>query len=211
MKSVVNETGQEWETRKISVIGALQSFITQLRVGDDLTKISLPSALLFPFSGLEIAAARVLNHIDILMRANHEDDPMKRMLQVCRWYLTFTQQEKIGKKPYNPILGETHLVWVDHDKENQGIKGKTIYFSEQVSHHPPVAAYIVSNPTEKVHLSTNIQFGTHFHGNSVTANPTGATYIDFELHNERYEISKSMPDIGIKNVIIGTRRHSWKG
>jgi hypothetical protein len=33
------DQGGEWETRKISILGALASFINQLTIGDDLTKI----------------------------------------------------------------------------------------------------------------------------------------------------------------------------
>ena len=50
--------------------------------------------------------------------------------------------------------------------------------------------------------------GTNFHGNSVTAHTNGPTHIYLQS-GEKYTVSKGMPDMGIKNVIIGTRRHSW--
>ena len=37
------------------------------------------------------------------------------------------------EKPFNPILGETHQCWID---------GCPVYF-EQISHHPPIAAYLM--------------------------------------------------------------------
>lgn len=36
-------------------------------------------------------------------------------------------------KPFNPILGETYQCWID---------GCPIYF-EQISHHPPIAAFMM--------------------------------------------------------------------
>jgi len=215
MTSFVEEQG-EWLNRKISIVGALQSFITQLSIGDDLTKISLPSALLFPYSGLELSAVRGISSIHYLLRANRETDPIARMLGVVRWWLTYTQQEKPGKKPYNPILAETHISWVDlsgddYATEGGPFKGITKYVSEQVSHHPPITGFLAENVEEGLRLEANIKFTTQFHGNSATALPTGATYIDFSKHEERYIISKSLPDMGIKNVILGTRRHAWEG
>ena len=37
------------------------------------------------------------------------------------------------QKPFNPILGETYQAWID---------GCPVYF-EQISHHPPIAAYLM--------------------------------------------------------------------
>lgn len=67
MTSYVDEKG-EWEHRKITIFGTLASFISQLSIGDDLTKISLPSALLFPYSALELGGSRGLSYIDILIK-----------------------------------------------------------------------------------------------------------------------------------------------
>jgi hypothetical protein len=208
MTSYVDEKG-EWESRKISIFGALASFINQLSIGEDLTKISIPSVLLFPYSALELGASRTLGFIDILLRANRVEDPLQRFLEVCKWFLAFTQKEKLGKKPYNPILAETHLSWVDH--AGTDLKGITKFFGEQVCHHPPVTAFIIENVDEELKMISNVTFGTHFHGNSVTAQTIGPTFIDFKKHGECYYFPKGMPDMGIKNVVLGTRRHSWEG
>ena len=45
------------------------------------------------------------------------------------------------KKPYNPIIGETfRCMWPNAENDS-----KTFYIGEQVSHHPPVSAFYVSN------------------------------------------------------------------
>jgi hypothetical protein len=47
--SNVDITGTEWETRKISLFGVAKSFVSQLSVGQDLTKVSLPAIFLNPY------------------------------------------------------------------------------------------------------------------------------------------------------------------
>jgi len=206
--SFVDQSG-EWETRKISILGALASFINQLSIGDDLTKISIPSVLLYPYSGLELGASKFLSWIHLLLQANKEDDPVKRLICVCRWFIAYTQKEKLGKKPYNPILAETHIAWVNHD--GTSIKGITKFFSEQTSHHPPVSAVVMENTEENLKLYSTAEFSTAFHGNSVTAFTTGATVIQLKNLDEVYEMPRGMPNLGVKNVILGTRRHAWEG
>ena len=67
-----------------------------------------------------------------------------------------------GKKPYNPILAETHLAWVDSEKLEGGpFKGKTIFFAEQVTHHPPCTTYITINTEEKFKLETCVEFSKY--------------------------------------------------
>jgi len=208
MTTFADQTG-EWENRKISVIGTLASFINQLTIGDDLTKISIPSALLCPYSALELAAVRALRYFDLMLKANKIEDPLQRFLAIVKWYLAYNPKEKLGKKPFNPILAETHLAWLNHaDTE---FKGETTFFAEQVSHHPPVTAYVIENKEEGVKIKSNALFKTYFHGNSVTAAPTGSTYVHFTKYDEVYELPKGLPDMGVKNVILGTRRHAWEG
>jgi len=208
MTSYVDQTG-EWETRKISILGALASFINQLSIGEDLTKISIPSVLLCPYSALELAGLRALIFVDMLVRASREEDPLKRFLGVLKFVIAYTQKEKTGKKPYNPILAETHLSWVDHTGTD--VKGITKFLAEQVSHHPPATSYITENAEEGLRVRTTSVFSTHFYGNSVSAIPSGRTLIDFLKLDEQYELPKPMPDLSVKNVVIGTRRHSWEG
>ncbi len=71
-----------------------------------------------------------------------------------KWLLnTLKQQycsrsEKLGseKKPLNPFLGELYLgKWDDQF-------GETTLVSEQVSHHPPVTAYCITNEKHRIRL-----------------------------------------------------------
>jgi hypothetical protein len=192
--SLVDQHG-EWEGRKISIIGA------------DLTKVSLPSVFLSPFSSLELAGYRTLQHVDLLLKANEEFDPIKRFLHVLRYFLSITQKEKFEKKPYNPILGEHHIVYV----EPENSKGPVVFLAEQVCHHPPVFAYMIESKNEKIKLRSSIHFATKFHGNSISAFVTGGCKIELGFHGEQYIFNKPLPDLWIKNTIIGTKREPYDG
>lgn len=74
-------------------------------------------------------------------------------------------------------------------------------------------------------VSANLGFSTKFYGNSAGVIATGVTHVDLLNHNERYSISKSMPDLSIRNMVLGishfhftflisksgTKRISWEG
>ncbi|ELK33234.1 Oxysterol-binding protein-related protein 8 [Myotis davidii] len=78
---------------------------------------------------------------------------------------TYTEQshEELGeglKKPYNPILGETfRCLWI-HPRTNS----KTFYIAEQVSHHPPISAFYVSNRKDGFCISGSILAKSKFYG-----------------------------------------------
>jgi len=202
---IEEKESSEWGARTISILGAAKSFISQLSVGQDLTKVSLPSVFLYPFSILELGSARFLPYFDVLIEASKHTDPFERFLGVIKYFLTLTQKEKFDKKPYNPILGEMHSCW----SETQ--YGTTRFLAEQVSHHPPVSGCFVQNKEQNVQANYNVTFEIKFHGNSVSIATNGGTKIEFLEHGEEIVISKALPDMLLKNVIIGTKRIVWDG
>lgn len=196
----------EWNRRKISLLGAAWSLIRQWRNGQDLTKVSMPAEFLNPYSALEISSFRNCVQFPTLVKINKENDPIQRMLQIVVWYLSGIKQEEFEKKPYNPILGETH-----HCSLDLGEHGECIYISEQVSHHPPVAAYFMGNDELKIYIEGSTEFGVKFNGNSISICNKGNIEIKLDHHEEVYLISKVVPDLQILNVLLGTKRFSWDG
>jgi hypothetical protein len=89
--------------------------LTQVRIGMDLTKITLPTFILEPRSLLEMYAD-FFAHTDLFLEIPDLKSPRERMVQVVKWYLsTFHAGRKspVAKKPYNPILGEIFQCWYD--------------------------------------------------------------------------------------------------
>eukprot|EP01114_Cavostelium_apophysatum_P019741 TRINITY_DN6443_c0_g1_i3.p1 TRINITY_DN6443_c0_g1~~TRINITY_DN6443_c0_g1_i3.p1 ORF type:complete len:758 (+),score=220.97 TRINITY_DN6443_c0_g1_i3:191-2464(+) len=159
-----------------------------------------------PFSLLEVLGSRELSSFEVLLPISHEPDPLQRFLWVLKWYLATIQQEQFHKKPFNPVIGETHEVWTQTPQY-----GRTEFVGEQVSHHPPISAIHIQNPQEKVSLDINVSFGVKFGGNYVNVVTEGAATINVESFKEEYEMPKRTPDMVIKNVIFGTRKIFWGG
>jgi oxysterol-binding protein-related protein 9/10/11 len=95
-------------------------------------------------------------------------DPEDRALRVLKWFIVSSiltpavphlmdskatlkgqytsRNEKLGseKKPLNPVLGEVFYGnWPDKDG-----RGETKLTVEQVSHHPPITAYYITNASK---------------------------------------------------------------
>ncbi len=92
------EQDGEWRTRKITIMGVLRSFVGQLRpgskifllmVGQDLTRVSLPAALLHPYSILEVLCIRQLSYVELLFAVNTETDPLERMVVLTSTFILF--------------------------------------------------------------------------------------------------------------------------
>jgi len=203
LESLCGKNG-EWETRKISIMGVVKRFISQLSYGQELTRISMPSEFLNPYSILEVAAGRYLARFDSLLTANEQTTPAYRMLHVVHFFLSSLYRAKLYKKPYNPIVGETHMCFLERG-------GKKIrYLGEQVTHHPPVSAFYLDSEDEGVTVQGTICFGVKFHVNSATVATQGLLRVRLDKHNEEYVFGKSTPDLLMKNVVFGTRQMKWQ-
>ena len=101
----------------------------------------------------------------IHFRAVKENSPLLRMQKVVKWYLSGLYKKPKGlKKPYNPILGETFRCYWQHPNGS-----KTFYIAEQVSHHPPISAFYVTNRREGFTVASSILAKSKFYGNSTSA------------------------------------------
>lgn len=98
-----------------------------------------------------------------MFRACRQPDAYERMKAVLTWYLSGLYRKPRGlKKPYNPVLGETfRCSWIHPESGT-----RTYYVSEQVSHHPPVSAFYVSNRKEGFAVEATIHAKSKFYGKS---------------------------------------------
>ncbi|EXJ82977.1 hypothetical protein A1O3_06794 [Capronia epimyces CBS 606.96] len=119
----------------------------------DLSSLTAPAFILSTQSLVEFSAYWAENTA-LFVAPTQEKDPAKRALLVLKWLLNtlkqqyYSRSEKLGseKKPLNPFLGELFLgQWEDEF-------GVTRLVSEQVSHHPPVTAYSITNDKYRIRL-----------------------------------------------------------
>ncbi|MBZ3886232.1 Oxysterol-binding protein-related protein 5 [Sciurus carolinensis] len=193
----LNEVSQV-ETVSEENKGLVWVLLRQLRPGMDLSRVALPTFVLEPRSFLS-KLSDYYYHADLLSSAAREDDPYSRIKLVLRWYLSgFYKKPKGIKKPYNPVLGETfRCCWLHPQTHSY-----TFYIAEQVSHHPPVSAFHVSNRKDGFCISGSITAKSRFYGNSLSALLDGKATLTFLDRAENYTLT--MPYAHCRGILYGT-------
>nr|XP_021532683.1 oxysterol-binding protein-related protein 5 [Aotus nancymaae] len=197
------ELGELGEASQVETVSEenkslMWTLLKQLRPGMDLSRVVLPTFVLEPRSFLNKLSDHY-HHADLLSRAAVEEDAYSRMKLVLRWYLSgFYKKPKGIKKPYNPILGETFRCCWFHPQTDS----RTFYIAEQVSHHPPVSAFHVSNRKDGFCISGSITAKSRFYGNSLSALLDGKATLTFLNQAEDYTLT--MPYAHCKGLLYGT-------
>ncbi|KAF6778880.1 hypothetical protein AHF37_01613 [Paragonimus kellicotti] len=149
--------------------------------------------------------------ISFLNSITRGEDPEARMMAFVQWYLTAFhagRKDKIAKKPYNPIIGESfHCCWLLPPPSNcRPVDAKTVtnvsattseteqliitYHAEQVSHHPPVTAFYFECPAHRMELTSSVHAKSKFQGMSVSVTMVGKTVLRLGEHNnEEYHFT----------------------
>lgn len=162
-------------------------------IGKDLSKFSMPVFINEPTSLLQ-KPAEFSFYTNYLTKAAVHHDPVNRMAFVALSLMSgfFTVPKRMGK-PFNPLLGETYeLVAPDFR-----------YFSEQVSHHPPIACYTL----EGLNYEVQRQFETvqQFTGKSVKIYDKNKqkVYLSMPCGMRETYLSKE-PMMVVGNLFVGT-------
>lgn len=107
-------------------------------VGKDMTRMTLPVSFNEPTSLLQ-RVTEDLEYADLLNEAASFDDSTLRLLYVSIFTVSsYASTVKRVAKPFNPLLGET-FEYARPDKSYR-------FFTEQVSHHPPISATWTESP-----------------------------------------------------------------
>eukprot|EP00826_Nyctotherus_ovalis_P061188 TRINITY_DN8682_c0_g1_i3.p1 TRINITY_DN8682_c0_g1~~TRINITY_DN8682_c0_g1_i3.p1 ORF type:complete len:384 (+),score=87.19 TRINITY_DN8682_c0_g1_i3:1356-2507(+) len=159
-------------------------------VGKDLTRFAVPVYFNEPISMLQ-RIAEMMENEELLLIADKETDSLRRLAYVS--VFNAAQYNTIlGRrlKPSNPILGETY----------EYVTKKYRFFSEQVSHHPPISACFAESPQYEVYFNTSVTM--RFWMKSLEFKPLGKAHIILKNHNEHYIVER--PSSLAQNIIIGT-------
>jgi hypothetical protein len=181
----------------------LMQFIKNMRPGMDTTSVICPTFVLRPISFLEFEAHYSQPNESFLQIA-HAKEPLQRMMNVVKWLLacfTVTPAKGFeGLKPYNPVLGEQfHAEW-QHDDGSI-----TEFHSEQVSHHPPIAAVYMQNLKNHIIYSSTGEFRSRFRGNYVDSAVEGLHRLSILNHeDEHYDIT--FPHLLARGILWGSAR-----
>ncbi|KAJ1719887.1 hypothetical protein LPJ53_005422 [Coemansia erecta] len=187
-------------------------------------RLSLPSQLLDPIPNLEYW--NYMDRPEYFVEISESDDEVERMLAVLAWWFSKLLKHS-GKvlKPFNSVLGEQFFCrWnVNGDAEGEGTvssgsttvsisEGSTTnnggssedavvveYITEQVSHHPPVSAFIYRCKERGIEAAGYDHISAKFTGLSATVT-TGAhcngIFITLQNRgNEMYQCIHPMANI----------------
>ncbi|KAN0029529.1 hypothetical protein ACTA71_007658 [Dictyostelium dimigraforme] len=190
----------------------LSSLIKQLAPNKEIKHMVLPCFLLQPRSTLE-SFTDMFTYIDELYKINEIDDEGERFLQFVKFYLTGWHTRPKGIcKPFNPVIGEEYECFWSNNKnedlphidelveENNSNVG--VFKAEQISHHPPLSAYIFYNKFQKILVNGNIcPSYVKFLGNSAESHLQGILEFNFFKWNECFECT--LPTVGVKGIILG--------
>lgn len=164
-------------------------------VGKDMTKMTLPVTFNEPTSLLQ-RVAEDLEYIHLLDQAATFSDSSLRLLYIAV-FTASSYASTIGRvaKPFNPLLGETYE-YARPDKHYR-------FFTEQVSHHPPVSATWTESPKWDFWGESNVN--SKFNGRSFAFKHLGLWHIklrpDDNSPDELYTWKK--PDNTVIGILVG--------
>jgi hypothetical protein len=83
------------------------------------------------------------------------------------------------------------------------------FVGEQVSHHPPVMAFVAENKMHGIRVECSAAFEVKFGSNSASVNVIGPMTI--MTPSETFVLSQAVPNLVIKNVVWGTKYIMYEG
>ncbi|CAI4054676.1 oxysterol-binding protein related protein SWH1 SKDI_01G0900 [Saccharomyces kudriavzevii IFO 1802] len=136
-------------------------------VGQDLTKLTLPVSFNEPTSLLQ-RVSEDIEYSHILDQAATFEDSSLRMLYVAAFTASmYASTTNRVSKPFNPLLGETF--------EYARTDGQYRFFTEQVSHHPPISATWTESPKWDFYGECNVN--SSFNGRTFAVQHLGLWHI----------------------------------
>ncbi|KAI8878102.1 Oxysterol-binding protein [Backusella circina FSU 941] len=182
--------------------GAFHSFLKSLAsFSGDLSSLTCPAFLLAPVSLIEYSEYWT-QQPDLFVAITKPDDEVERMINFVKWFISslnasYSRRVPKGeweKKPYNPILGEQFKM---HWDEVDG-SGETSVLCEQVSHHPPVTGFNITNEKFGVTLNGHTGQKTRFSGTSLICDQVGQSVVNLNQRNEKYMFT--CPSITVNGI-----------
>lgn len=190
--------------------------LTQVRIGMDLTKITLPTFILETRSLLEMYAD-FFAYTELFLQIPDIKCPYERMKQVVKWYMsTFRAGRKspVAKKPYNPILGELFQCWYDTSSASTNMKDlvsdgpvpwankdQLTFIAEQVSHHPPISAFYAEHYNKRIQLDGYTWTKSKFLGLSIGVHMVGKAVLSLIDYDEEYVLT--FPSAYGRSILTG--------
>ncbi|KAM7175750.1 oxysterol-binding protein-related protein 3 isoform 2-T8 [Macrochelys suwanniensis] len=168
--------------------------ILRNNIGKDLSKVAMPVELNEPLNTLQLLCEE-LEYSELLDKAACTPNSFERMVYVAAFAVSAyaSSYYRAGSKPFNPVLGETY----ECVREDKGFQ----FFSEQVSHHPPISAC----HADSVNFAfwQDVRWKNKFWGKSMEIVPIGTTHVTLPAFRDHFEWNKVTSCI--HNILSGQR------
>ncbi|PAA85237.1 hypothetical protein BOX15_Mlig004611g1, partial [Macrostomum lignano] len=162
-------------------------------IGKELSKIPMPVNFSEPLSMLQ-RITEELEYSNCLDKAAQAADQWEQLAYVAAYTISAYSTTTVrSAKPFNPLLGETY----EFDRtEDLGWRS----LAEQVSHHPPAAAFHVES---KAGWTTWQEFtmSSKFRGKYLSIIPQGVAHLLFKQSGNHYTWRKVTSTV--HNIIVG--------
>ncbi|RDX43664.1 Oxysterol-binding protein [Lentinus brumalis] len=174
----------------------------------DLSSLTAPPFILSPISLTEFPAYWC-ERPDLFAAIADAKTEKDRSIAVLKWFISTlkgqytSRNEKLGseKKPLNPVLGE---LFYGHWPDVNG-RGQTNLVVEQVSHHPPITAYYICNPSKGLALQGHSAQKTSFSGGSIIVKQIGHAILAVDLPGGgKEEFLITLPRLRIDGLWYGS-------
>ncbi|XP_060052066.1 oxysterol-binding protein-related protein 3 isoform X5 [Erinaceus europaeus] len=168
--------------------------ILRNNIGKDLSKVAMPVELNEPLNTLQ-RLCEELEYSELLDKAAQIPDALERMVYVAAFAVSAYASSyfRAGSKPFNPVLGETY----ECIREDKGFR----FFSEQVSHHPPISACHAESGNFV--FWQDVRWKNKFWGKSMEIVPIGTTHVTLPAFGDHFEWNKVTSCI--HNILSGQR------
>ncbi|KAG6914467.1 hypothetical protein DXG01_017088 [Tephrocybe rancida] len=188
--------------------GSWSSFLKSIAsFSGDLSSLTAPPFILSPVSLTEFPAYWC-EHPDIFAAIADAPDDDARILAVLKWFIGqyTSRNESMGseKKPLNPVLGELFYGSWPAPASNPA-QGTTTLLVEQVSHHPPITAYVIENKSKGLRLSGHNAQKTSFSGGSIIVKQIGHAVLTYTPSSgDPVEYLLTLPRLRIDGLWYGS-------
>lgn len=204
-----NSNEQAGEAVPANQRGSWTSFLKSIAsFSGDLSSLTAPPFILSPTSLTEFPAYWCERPDLFASIAGHKGDE-ERFLAIVRWFIATlkgqytSRNESMGseKKPLNPVLGELFYGhWPDKND-----RGRTTLVVEQVSHHPPITAYVIENKSKGLTLTGHNAQKTSFSSGAIIVKQIGHAILTIDLGGgKKEEVLITLPKLRIDGLWYGS-------
>jgi hypothetical protein len=182
-----------------AVIKGSNSMVSDMIKSLTKEKISLPIYYNEPLSMLQRQCEQ-FQYSYLLSQASSLSDQYLRLAHIAG-FIVSSISLNINRilKPFNPILGET-FEFIDNQLKYR-------FFAEQVSHNPPISAYIAESEEFVVYGDTRCKNKFKLLKGALELTFNSKTNLLFKNLNENYTYNK--PTVYLKGLIMGSIRYDF--